>query len=123
MTETQTDPQSALDPVIVTGLLKGGWRDMAFAPFRPGIEVCTIHAGPPHVALLRYAPGAGAPRHRHAGLETILVLDGSQSDENGHYDTGSLVLNPEGSIHSVRSDEGCVVLIEWTRPVEFLEGE
>ena len=72
MTETQTDPQSALDPVIVTGLLKGGWRDMAFAPFRPGIEVCTIHAGPPHVALLRYAPGAGAPPRAHRKLPFIV---------------------------------------------------
>ena len=62
-----TDPQSALDPVIVTGLLKGGWRDMAFAPFRPGIEICTIHAGPPHVALL-------LARTRHLAMRDRLLL-------------------------------------------------
>jgi anti-sigma factor ChrR (cupin superfamily) len=53
-------------------------------------------------------------------METILVLEGSQSDELGHYPAGSLVANPEGSVHSVTSEEGCVVLIQWTRPVEIL---
>jgi len=33
------------------------------------------------------------------------------------------VLNPEGTVHSVRSEEGCVVLIQWDRPVEILEDE
>jgi len=31
------------------------------------------------------------------------------------------VVNPEGSVHSVRSEEGCVVLIQWERPVRILE--
>ncbi len=96
---------------------------MAFSPFRDGIEICVLQPGKPQVALLRYQPGADAPRHRHAGLETVLVLDGSQSDENGHYPVGSFVVNPAGTEHSVRSDEGCVVLIQWTEPVIFLEGE
>ncbi len=73
------------------------------------------------MALLRYAPGASVPRHRHAGLETVIVLDGEQSDERGSYPAGSLVLNAEGSAHSVRSEGGCVVLIQWQRPVELLE--
>ncbi|MGR3367894.1 MAG: cupin domain-containing protein [Sagittula sp.] len=111
------------EPLSIADLTSGSWRDMTFAPFRDGIEMCTIAEGTPQVALLRYEPGAAAPRHRHSGMETVLVLDGSQSDENGHYPTGSLVLNPEGSVHTVRSDEGCVVLIQWTKPVEFLEGD
>jgi anti-sigma factor ChrR (cupin superfamily) len=61
------------------------------------------------------------PRHRHTGLETILVLDGTQSDERGDYGAGTLILNPTGSAHSVWSDPGCVVLIQWDKPVQFLE--
>ena len=60
------------------------------------------------------------PKHQHKGLETILVLEGEQSDELGNYSAGSLVLNPEGSIHSVWSNTGCVVLIQWEKPVLFL---
>ena len=104
-------------------LLQGGWRRLPFEPFREGVEICTLHPGEPSVALLRYAPGASVPRHRHAGLETVMVLEGSQSDERGEYGAGSLVVNAAGSIHSVRSEHGCVVLIQWTLPVQLLEGE
>lgn len=102
-------------------LLAGGWRSAAFAPFRPGVEIARIVDGSPALALLRYAPGASVPRHKHGGLETVLVLEGAQEDEAGRARAGDLVVNPEGSEHSVRSTEGCVVLIQWTRPVEFLE--
>ena len=103
------------------GMLAGGWHDLPFAPFRDGVDICDLTPGYPKLALLRYAPGAAVPRHRHRGLETILVLEGSQSDEAGHYPAGSLMLNPEGTEHAVRSDEGCVVLIQWERPVDMLE--
>lgn len=94
-----------------------------FRPFRDGVEIAKLHEGPPDVALLRYAPGASVPAHRHPGLETILVLSGSQSDERGTYRAGTLVLNPAGTAHRVWSEDGCVVLIQWTLPVEFLKPE
>lgn len=101
-------------------LTGGGWRDLAFEPFRDGVEIYHIRRGTPAVALLRYAPGASVPEHEHTGLETILVLDGSQSDERGTYETGTLVLNPAGTRHSVWSAAGCVVLIQWEQPVRIL---
>ncbi|MBL9059182.1 MAG: cupin domain-containing protein [Mangrovicoccus sp.] len=100
--------------------MPGGWRDAVYEPFREGVEISPIVNGEPAVALLRYAPGAGVPRHRHMGLETILVLDGVQCDERGDYAAGTLMLNPEGSEHSVWSVTGCVVLIQWAKPVEFV---
>lgn len=102
------------------GLIDGGWRDLRFEPFRDGVDICRLVTGEPEVALLRYQPGASVPRHIHRGLETVLVLDGAQSDENGTYEAGSLAVNPVGSVHSVASENGCVVLIQWTRPVEIL---
>lgn len=109
------------EPVVLPALIGGGWRDCAFEPFLTGVEICRLVRGEPSVALLRYAPGAFVPRHRHLGLETVLVLEGSQRDEGGHYPAGSCVLNPAGSEHSVWSEEGCVVLIQWARPVVFLD--
>ncbi|MCA8879306.1 MAG: cupin domain-containing protein [Rhodobacteraceae bacterium] len=100
-----------------------GWRRATFEPFRDGVDISNIVAGEPAVALLRYAPGAGVPRHRHTGLETILVLDGIQCDERGKYPAGTLMLNPAGSEHSVWSETGCVVLIQWARPVRFLDAD
>ena len=107
------------DPITFPGLLSG-WRERSFQPFREGVEICPLLEGAPGVALLRYAPGSGVPRHLHTAMETILVLDGVQSDERGDYPAGTLILNPEGSAHSVWSKAGCTVLIQWNRPVEFL---
>ena len=97
------------------------FTDLPFEPFRDGVDIHHIKQGAPAVALLRYAPGARVPMHRHTGLESVLVLEGEQSDERGTYPEGSFVLNPEGSSHSVWSETGCVVLIQWERPVEILE--
>lgn len=101
--------------------LMQNWRNLSFEQFREGVEIHHIRQGSPAVAILKYAPGASVPKHLHTGLETILVLEGAQSDEFGTYGAGSLVLNPRGTIHSVWSDDGCAVLIQWERPVQILE--
>ncbi len=110
--------------MIIDDVIRGGWRHLAFVPLRDGVEICRLietSETPASVAVLRYQAGAMVPRHRHPGLETVLVLEGTQSDEQATYGVGSLVINPAGSIHSVWSERGCVVLIHWERPVEFLE--
>jgi anti-sigma factor ChrR (cupin superfamily) len=112
---------SMVEPLRLDGLLEGGWEKLAFTPFREGLEIFPILDGAPALAVLRYAPGAVVPHHRHTGLESILVLDGAQEDEQGHYPKGSLVLNQPGSSHSVWSQAGCVVLIQWTAPIIFTD--
>ncbi len=96
--------------------------DFGWTPFRPGVEIHRLYgngdAGP-CAALLRYAPGATIPYHRHQGHEHIYVLHGSQADEAGTYAAGTLVVNPPGTGHAVRSPDGCVVLVIWERPVAF----
>jgi anti-sigma factor ChrR (cupin superfamily) len=104
-------------------LFSGGWRELDFGPFRPGVTIHWIRhfeQDQPGVALLAYEAGASVPRHRHEGLETILVLDGTQSDESGVSGRGSYLVNAAGTEHSVWSDTGCVVLIQWDRPVTIL---
>jgi len=107
----------------LAGLVGGGWRDRPFEPFAAGIEISRIVDGAPAVAILRYEAGASVPLHRHPGLETILVLEGAQSDESGRYEAGAFVLNPAGTQHSVWSDDGCVVLVQWEKPVVFIAPE
>jgi len=107
-------------PFSVPALVSGGWSTLEFEFFRERVEICRLVEGEPELALLRYAPGASVPRHRHVGLETILVLEGTQSDENGTYEAGSLMVNPVDSVHSVWSNDGCVVLIQWDKPVVFV---
>ena len=108
------------DSIVLDDIVGGGWRHRAFEPFRDGIEICHVLAGEPAVAILRYSPGATVPPHEHVGLETVMILEGSQRDDNGVYGAGTVILNREGSRHAVASDEGCVVLIQWAKPIRFL---
>ena len=104
-------------------LSAGGWKELDFGPFRDGVTLHWIkpfEGDQPGVALLKYEAGAFVPRHRHEGLETILVLQGTQSDETGDYGAGTYIVNAAGTEHSVWSDTGCVVLIQWDRPVTIL---
>lgn len=109
-----------LDPQITRDLIGGAWKTLDFEPFKPGITAHWLLTGEPGIAILWYEPGAEAPLHLHVDVETILVLDGSQSDDFGTYEKGDYVINPKGSQHRVWSDEGCVVLLTYTKPVRFL---
>jgi anti-sigma factor ChrR (cupin superfamily) len=93
------------------------WR-----PFRSGIEIYAIYGDPragSSAALLRYQPGAKLPAHIHTGYEHILILSGAQSDDNGTYRAGALVIHPPGSTHAIDCPEGCVALLIWEKPVCF----
>lgn len=93
-------------------------------PFRPGVEAISLHGEPTKAgssALLRYQPGARVPAHYHHGVEHILVLQGSQEDEQGQHEAGTLIINPAESSHSVISHQGCIVLAIWHGDLETLE--
>ena len=105
--------------------------DCTWTPLRPGVDEHRIYGGDgegggaggsgPLASILRYAPGAQVPYHRHDGYEHVYVLAGSQRDSRGTHRAGTLVVNPPGSRHDVISDEGCIALLIWERAVVFTE--
>jgi anti-sigma factor ChrR (cupin superfamily) len=108
------------DLLIETARSDAGWSHL-----RPGVDEYRLYGnngGPgPSASILRYAPGARIPYHRHDGHEHLYVLAGSQRDDRGTYSAGTLVINPPGTAHDVVSDEGCTVLAIWERPIVFIE--
>ncbi len=100
------------------------YDSLEWEPFRKGIEIIRIYGTPhrgPSAALLRYEAGAKLPHHAHTGYEHIIVLSGSQTDDNGRHSEGSVIINPPASGHSVTVDSNCVVLAIWEHPVVFSE--
>jgi anti-sigma factor ChrR (cupin superfamily) len=99
-----------------------------FAPFYPGVEILPLYGltkqgepldrSQPSAALLRYAPGAAVPQHRHLAYEHIFIIEGSQSDSYGTYPRGSCVISGPGTSHAVASEQGCLVLAIWNQSVE-----
>jgi len=112
-------------PIILHNLLSGIPEPaLEWEPFRDGIEIARLYrtASPgPVAAFLRYSPGARLERHEHTGFEHILILSGSQTDDNGEHVAGTLLIHPPGTSHAIVSERGCVVLAFWERPVSFLE--
>jgi len=113
----------ALQPIVMADLLKKAQAaDAPWKDFRPGVMMMPIYSGAEgqSSALLKYAPGAQVPPHVHTGYEHILILSGTQSDERGTYQAGTLIINPPGHVHSVHSAGGCIILVVWERPVAFV---
>ena len=113
-----------MTPIVLAGLWDLARRpeQIRWQPFRPGVERHWIQRsenGGVASALLRYFPGARLARHRHVGVEHILVLTGAQEDERGRYEAGTLLVSPPGSSHALLSPGGCIVLAIWEKPVVF----
>jgi len=101
-----------------------GWQQkLPWKPFQPGVDIYRLYENGdegPTAALLRFQPGGRVPLHEHTGYEHIFVLSGSQVDENSEAATGSLIINPPGTSHSILSATGCIVLAIYEKPVKFL---
>jgi anti-sigma factor ChrR (cupin superfamily) len=78
---------------------------------RPGVDWKVLwEDGDRRAVLMRFAPGATIPRHRHLGDEHIWVLQGSVSDDTGTAAAGTYARRPPGCVHTVHSRDGAIVL-------------
>ncbi len=75
----------------------------------------------PAAGLIRFRPGGRVPLHEHQGFEHVLVLQGSQRDENGVLREGGFMVHAPGSRHSILSEEGCLVLAIYEKRPRFLQ--
>jgi anti-sigma factor ChrR (cupin superfamily) len=97
---------------------------IAWEPYKKGVDIFRLYGDGitgPTAALVRYHEHGEVPMHEHKGYEHLLILTGSQRDENGISQAGTLLINPPGTRHKVQSDAGCIVLAIYEKPVEFVE--
>jgi predicted ChrR family anti-sigma factor len=81
----------------------------------PGIKKMAIVPGPSRrdaqAYFVRFAAGRRFPEHRHDGLEQVLILAGSYTEDSGRtYATGDLHVMQPDSAHAftIADDEDCV---------------
>lgn len=102
-----------------------GWQQkLSWEPFQENVDIYRLYGdgiSGPCAALLRFRPGGRVALHEHTGYEHIFMLAGSQVDENSVAETGSLIINPPGTSHSILSRNGCIVLAIYEKPVRFLQ--
>jgi anti-sigma factor ChrR (cupin superfamily) len=88
---------------------------------RPGVFWKTLWEdadGRHKAVLMRYAPGAVIPRHRHIGDEQIWVLEGEVADDTGVCTAGNYARRPPGCVHTVTSPAGALVFAVISGPTE-----
>ena len=91
------------------------------SPF-PGIQIKVLYedkAKGEMTCLLKWAPGARLPMHRHPEIEQTWVLEGSFYDHDGICRAGEYVWRTPGSIHETFSDTGAVILAIYRKPNMF----
>jgi hypothetical protein len=115
MTETTPDPLADVNADLSQRVVIDT-RHMAWEPSPSG----TVWRKPlyrqggefgPVTSLVRYPPGGAFPEQAHPQGEEILVLDGVFSDEHGDYPADTFLMNPHGSRHAPRSEDGCALFV------------
>jgi anti-sigma factor ChrR (cupin superfamily) len=98
-------------------------EDLPWTYFRDGVDIVRLYGDGvtgPTAALIRFRKEARVPVHMHDGWEHIFVLAGSQRDQSGTIEAGTLRIHPPGTYHSVVSEAGCIVLAIYEKPVKFV---
>jgi len=112
--------RSGVYPGPVMEALKGRapkWKKLGM-----GVKQCILDAGEAgSVRLLHIPPGQAVPDHTHGGLELTLVLQGSFSDETGHFGVGDVEVADQELEHTPVADEGaaCICLAATDAPLKF----
>ena len=98
-------------------------REMEWKPTQfEGISIKVLYedlAKGEMTCLLKWAPGARLPIHKHPEIEQTWVLEGSFYDHEGIARAGEFVWRKPGSVHETRSDEGAVILAVYRKPNVF----
>ncbi|MDJ0518112.1 MAG: cupin domain-containing protein [Trichodesmium sp. MO_231.B1] len=76
----------------------------------PGLQVMPLHTyQTEQVALMKLAAGTTFPSNEDGGGEEIFILEGVFKDEQGVYPQGTWLRNPPGYIHTLSSEEDCLI--------------
>jgi hypothetical protein len=92
-----------------------------FFTFRPNLEKLILSgaADTEHISILWYTiPDGSVGLHYHSMTESVYTIDGTQTDAQGVYPTGSLYFNPPGSGHQISDSTGFFILA-YAAPPDF----
>ncbi|MAM70362.1 MAG: transcriptional regulator [Gammaproteobacteria bacterium] len=72
-------------------------------------------------SLFSIKAGGNVPRHRHKGDEITVVLKGSFSDQDDHYQAGDFIVRTRGEMHTpvAAQDEDCLCLSTLDAPIQM----
>lgn len=114
------------EPKLLSELTRARAADAWSRSLLPGLRSfdVALDSAEGRARLLHFAPGARFPRHRHRGVEQLLVLEGAFADTSGHeLRAGDGQTLPPDSEHEliILGDVPCVTAV-MERGLEFTRG-
>lgn len=88
----------------------------------PGIQVAIFYTDRikrEFSGLLKAEPGARYPRHRHAAVEEIYMLQGDLIIEGQTYGAGDYIRSHPGSVHGPHTEGGCLFFFHTSLDDEY----
>lgn len=108
---------------LVQQLMSGQYSDLDWQRVSPGLSISRLRTGDiqNEFALYHIRAGGSIPQHTHKGTELTLVLEGSFSDEVGHYGQGDFILRDTEQTHTPTAsrDGDCICIGVLDAPVKF----
>ena len=112
-------------PGLVQRLMAHDYEDLEWQKITSDLRISRLRTGDVdnEFALYHIKAGGSIPKHTHKGTELTLVLDGSFSDEEGHYGQGDFIMRDAEKIHTptASQDRDCVCIGVLDAPVKFTE--
>jgi anti-sigma factor ChrR (cupin superfamily) len=120
--EIKVRPNSKLNQLVRSATVD--WQPLA-EPGVAGVYVKVLRfdeaTGRAPTILLKFEPGATYPSHVHPGGEEIFVLEGDIHLGKDHLLAGDYLYTAPNNVHAVRSEGGCVVLVNVPRAVQVIQ--
>ncbi|WP_116997390.1 nuclear transport factor 2 family protein [Desertimonas flava] len=110
-------PPTPGDGLTLTRAGEHRWIDVGDGVSIAALRVVGAGAGS---ALLRFAPGARSPAHRHPAGEDLYILSGRVRVGDVVLEAGDYLHTPAGGVHDAASEDGALMYISVPEPVEFL---
>ncbi len=112
-------------PPLVQRLMQRDFEHLDWRRIGAGVQTCNLRTGDRkhEFALYHIRAGGSIPRHSHRGTEYTLVLEGSFSDESGHYAAGDFIQRDASHRHAPTAtrDRDCICVGVLDAPVRFTD--
>jgi putative transcriptional regulator len=112
-------------PGLVQRLMNGSYEDLEWQRINSNLRISRLRTGDVHneFALYHITAGGTIPTHTHKGTELTLVLEGSFSDESGHYREGDFLMRNAEEKHTptAAQDRDCVCIGVLDAPIRFTD--
>ncbi len=110
-------------PALVQRLMAADYDDLDWQRITSDLRIHRLRTGDVdnEFALYHIRAGGRIPKHTHRGTELTLVLEGSFSDEVGHYRQGDFIMRDAEQSHTPTAsrDGDCVCIGVLDAPVQF----